>query len=109
MTNGKFLLSVLAAGLISGVVSATAVNNAHAYKDEQISLLNDQIDELNYIIEHNGHSHDCCCPECLAIIEQSEKVQELSFEVAYEHTRNHALDCNCKPCETVNAAMGAKF
>ena len=73
MTNGKFLLSILAAGLISGVVAAAAVNNTNSYKDEQISLLNDQIDELTYIIEHNGHSIDCCCPECLATIDQADK------------------------------------
>lgn len=71
MTNGKFLLSILASSLISGVVAAAAVNNAYAYKDEQISLLNDQLDELTYIIEHDGHSIDCCCPECLETIEQA--------------------------------------
>lgn len=90
MTNGKFLLSVLAAGLISGVVAAAAVNNANSYKDEQISLLNDQIDELNYIIEHNGHSYDCCCPECLEVIEQADTVQNVAFLA-------------------VTAAMGEKF
>lgn len=72
MTNGKFLLSILASGLIAGVVAAAAVNNANSYKDEQISLLNDQIDELTYIIEHNGHSYDCCCPECLETLDQAE-------------------------------------
>lgn len=80
MTNGKFLFSILAAGLISGVVAAAAVNNANSYKDEQISLLNDQIDELNYIIEHDGHSYDCCCPECLATLDQADTVQELAFK-----------------------------
>lgn len=109
MTNGKFLLSILTSGLISGVVAAAAVNNANSYKDEQISLLNDQIDELTYIIEHNGHSYDCCCPECLAIIDQADTVQKLAFEAIYEHTRDHDLDCSCNPCNKVNEVMGAKF
>ena len=78
MTNGKFLLSILASGLISGVVAAAAVNNVNSYKDEQISLLNDQIDELNYIIEHNGHSMDCCCPECLETLDQADTVQNFN-------------------------------
>jgi hypothetical protein len=78
MTNGKFLLSILAAGLISGVVSAAAVNNVNSYKDEQISLLNDQIEELTYIIEHNGHSIDCCCPECLETLDQANTVQSFN-------------------------------
>lgn len=113
MTNGTFILSTITSGLIAGVVAGfvvgAAVTKAHTYKDEQISLLNDQIEELTYIIDHNGHSYDCCCPECLETIDQADTVQNVAFWAVYEHTRKHDLDCECKPCETVNAAMGAKF
>lgn len=80
MTNGKFLISVLAAGLISGFVAGVTVSALTDHSKELNELkemtsnlievyetdpdnLEDQIVIISNAIDY--HSYDCMCPDCL--------------------------------------------
>lgn len=80
MTNGKFLISVLAAGLISGFVAGVTVSALTDHSKELNELkemtsnlievyendpdnLEDQIVIISNAIDY--HSYECMCEECI--------------------------------------------